>query len=185
MGERWNWYGAGLALCVGAVQLMPMSDIWKWIISVALIAAALACFAKPHMSAWRTQFFGARGLPMVPLKEAAIRAYETDRHGGAAGMAEAMAEGDTDKVITWFCWSLWNHLPIFGAHSPSRAIEKIDRSTRNRYTFKIVQGELILDGLYGKSRYVDLQVAKRDLPAALDKIKALNAAEVDHGLQGT
>lgn len=110
----------------------------------------------------------------VDLKEAAIQAYEACRHLISGQLAESMAEGDDDSVVTWYCWSLWERTSIFGSHPPSRKIEQISRGLKNSHTFKVKNGTLVFENRYrygASGRYTNLKVLADELPNAIANMK--------------
>jgi hypothetical protein len=106
---------------------------------------------------------------LVPLKEAAMRAYEQTRGHMSAGLAEA--SGDTP--ITWYCWALWQRIPIYGCYVPSRLLEEIPDAHKGQYGFRLEGNEPVLQQHSGKARYENLHVRGNVLPEAIRSIAAL------------
>jgi hypothetical protein len=103
---------------------------------------------------------------LVPLKEAATRAYEQTRESLSAGLAEASG----DSPITWYCYALWQRIPIYGCYAPSRLLEEIPDAHKNRYSFRMEGDEVVLRQHSGNARYENLRVRGDVLPKAIRSI---------------
>lgn len=170
MQEHWNWYGAGLVLGSLAIQLVPVSDELKWVLGAILFAAALACFAWPHVRLRFPKLL--RSEPTtLPLLEAATRAYEQTR---GTVLAEA-AERDGSSIITWYCWALWPRLSIYGARPPSRVAELVPWDYRNRYSFELTDGDVVLQSRFEEGMFVNLHVNANEFARVLADMKKIDA----------
>lgn len=162
--QHWNWYGAGLALGGLAMQLVPMSDEWKWLLGGLLFIAAIGCFAWPHLKTRWPQLSNPQKLPLI---EAATRAYEQTRGTVVAGVAE----GEGDRLITWYCWAIWPKLTIHGTWPPSRVPEVVPWEMRNRLSFELVDGQVVLESRVKQGRFESLHVDAGELGAAIEELK--------------
>src|ERR1700722_10214009 len=103
------------------------------------------------------------------LLDAARRAYSETRRTPAAAHAEAF-DNTPDKILTWYCIWLGQHMQLFGARRPSTKIEAVtlDNPTKD---FELKDGGLTLKERYGNTAYDNLRVMLDDLPEVIEDLK--------------
>ena len=149
---------------------LPFSA-WLWIATLVLAGSAI-------------EYAYRRGKPepasltpsRVPLLEAATQTYEQTQGTLVASVAEIRI-GNEDRrkgTLTWYCYALADRLSIYGNWPPSRVSEKIEwREIRNRFSFDLHEGALILREHHTKDYYENLEVDAAELRIAITEVRAL------------
>jgi hypothetical protein len=114
----------------------------------------------------------------VPMAEATLRAYEELREIGSmwSGAADRLAARPTgmtreEAALVYMAGALkTKHVPMYGAHPPSRKRELIDRAEFNRGSFGDA-GATFTYFMEKEPNYVDIAVRERDLTVAIEAMK--------------
>jgi hypothetical protein len=168
------WFGLGVALVSLAPFLSESVKILISLVGIAFVVVSLIVWlyrVLTRTSSWPTDAVASPQKPLrIPLKDAASTAYERTRHSLMGRTAEA--EGEADKIVTWYCYLLWGRgLAIYGTRPPSTKIEMISSSSyKNTHSFEVTHGAVILSERSGRGRFENLQVAADDLTRVLDEI---------------
>lgn len=137
---------------------------WALVGCVGLVMAGL--LISMHRNLRRTSPLS----PYMPLKDAAVEVYSAARKMDTAGLPELMVESQPDRIITWYCFTIWRVCKVFGTHPPSTAREEIPRKLKGVLTFRDRDGELVLEALSGRgAKFANLEILRSELPRAIAK----------------
>ncbi len=96
-------------------------------------------------------------------------------------MVAEVAEREGDALITWYCWALWPKLTIRGTWPPSRLPEIVSWDMRNRFSFELVDGQVVLESRVKQGRFENLHVDAGELGAAIEELRDRDVQRTPYG----
>lgn len=110
---------------------------------------------------------------LIPIREAAILAYELTRGSKAALMAERDGNKNPEPILYYYANALVRNsggIALFGARPPSRQIEEIPSGAIPSYSFSDDLTAVTQSGAFG-TKYENLQVREKDVISRASVIK--------------
>ncbi len=131
-------------------------------------------FADIHLDrAQAAKWLEANPVPMIPMAEAVVKAYEETQGTLVSGMAES---GPSRDVEGWYAIAITKEgdVTVFGRKPPSTVLIEIPQSDLQTFVFKNGASELI-DQFDGRNKYVDLQISVSDMKRSISRIRRWNS----------
>ncbi len=143
---------------------------WGAVAGVALVSAGVYNFVTWRLS--KRRVVSVDTDPYVPLRDAAVTAYEETRGTEAATIAEGL---NRDDIVGYYAYALFKgDKMLCGKHPPSQKLELVPKEEYGRCGFSDDYRSLRRHG-DNRNLYEDLQIRRSDLMRRIAELKDLGA----------